>query len=285
MKPGAERGYGRGVHLATAAAGVVRRIRRNRGVARVARLGLVGRGAFYLILAYLSARVALGAGHRQANANGALTGVAGSVLGRLLLLAAAVGFTAFAVARLAGAYGDRRAGRLRRLSTAGQALVYLVLAAGTVSFLLGRHQTGSEQQQQAVTARLLALPAGRGLVAAAGLVVLGVCAWQIRVGLSADYRDTLDTARMPRPVRLLTAVAAPAGIVARAATFVPIGGFLVLAALRANPRQAKGLDALLLQLARSWWGTALVAAVSLGFLIFAAYSFIEAGYRQVQAGH
>lgn len=262
----------------------VRRVRDSRTLGRLARIGLLGRGVFYILLSYLASRVALHRGGRQANANGALMDVARTPAGGVLLAVAAAGFAAFGVVRLAGACGDRQTGRWRRLSTAGQGLVYVALAAATTSFLLGRHTTGSEQQQRQTTAGLLGLPVGRWLVALVGVVVLAVCCWQIRVALNLDYTDSLDTARMPRPVRLLTRVAGSVGIVARAATFAPIGGFFLLAAARANPRKAEGLDAILLRLTGSWAGSALVLAVALGFLIFAAYTFIEAGYRRVQAG-
>ena len=263
----------------------VQRLRESRGLDRAARLGLVGRGVFYLVLAYLCVRVALGVGGRQANANGALSAVASSGVGLALLVVAIVGFAAFAVTRLAGAYADRRTGPWRRLSTAGQALVYLALAAATTSFVLGQHKTGSEQQQRATTARVLELPGGRWIVAGVGVVVLAVCAWQFRVGLKCHYDDTLDTGRMGRALRALTKFVGSVGIIARAAAFIPVGIFLVVAAVTANPRESKGLDRLLLELTRQWWGRGVVLAVALGFLIFAVYTFLEARYREVQAGH
>jgi hypothetical protein len=66
----------------------------------VARLGLVARGLFYLLLAALALQLALDSGKTpgsaEANANGALTQVAGAPLGFALLAGAAVGFLAFA---------------------------------------------------------------------------------------------------------------------------------------------------------------------------------------------
>ncbi|MDQ6874933.1 MAG: DUF1206 domain-containing protein [Actinomycetota bacterium] len=85
-------------------------------------------------MAPLAINVASGHSRRgaQANANGALVQVARTSTGLILLGAVALGFAAFGVIRLAGAYGDRKHGRLRRLSTAGQAVLYLLMAAGTV---------------------------------------------------------------------------------------------------------------------------------------------------------
>ncbi len=265
----------------------MQRLRDSRLLRGAARAGLAGRGVFYLLLSALAVNLLLSPRGEtpQANANGALTEVARTGLGIVLLVAAAAGFTAFGVVRLAGAYADRRTGILRRVSTAGQALLYFLVAGVTVSFLLGRHSTGSEQQQRSNTARLLDLPAGRLGVAAIGLFLLGVCAWQVRVGLAGYYADSLETQKMSRAMRRVTALAAPIGIVARALGFAPIAGFLLVAAATADPRRSKGLDGLLLQLTGEPWGKGLVVLVAAGFLVFAGYSFLEAGYRQVDAGH
>ena len=122
----------------------VQRVRSSEFVRRLARLGLVARALFYLLLAYLAAAVAGGwaTDDRQANANGALTTVAQTSLGRVLLIAAAVGFFGFALARLSGALGDHRIGRFRRLTTAAQAAFYLAMAVTTMLFVLGRTSTG-----------------------------------------------------------------------------------------------------------------------------------------------
>lgn len=253
----------------------------------VARGGLAGRGLFYLLLTALAMNLASGHanGGPQANANGAFVQLARTPSGLALLGGVALGFAAFGVVRLAGAYGDRQHGRLRRLSTAGQALLYLLMAAGTVSFLLGRRSTGSEQQQRSATAHLLGLPAGRALVAVLGLVVLAVCGWQVRVGIRGYYADSLNTDRMPAPLRRATHILATVGILARALAFAPIGALLLLAAAQADPHQAKGLDGVLADLARTAWGRLLIWLVAAGFIVFAAYTFLEARYRRVDAGH
>ena len=93
----------------------------------------------YLLLAALAVALVLsGDAKRQANANGALSEVAGTALGAGLLIAAVLGFVAFGLLRLVGAATDQRPGRLRRLSTAGQGVVHVALAVATTAFLLGQ---------------------------------------------------------------------------------------------------------------------------------------------------
>jgi hypothetical protein len=248
----------------------------------VARLGLVARGLFYLLLAGLAAQLALGSrsGPAQANANGALTQVAGAPLGIALLAGAALGFLAFALVRVYGAITDGRHGGWRRLGTAGQGLIYVGMALVTASFLLGRRSTGSEQQQRSTAQSIIMWPFGRGLLVAAGLVVLAMCGWQLLVVARGDFADSLRNGRLHR----LTLMTARIGIPARALAVAPVGVFLVVAAVQADPQQAKGLDAVLLDTSRTPVGRVLVLLAAAGFVVFAVYSLLEARYRELASG-
>jgi hypothetical protein len=250
----------------------------------VARGGLVARSGFYLLLAYLVARVAIdgGSSGRQTNANGALTVIAKDPFGMAAIAASAVGFLLFGVVRIAGAVRDREAKRSQRLLTLAQGAFYIGLTWVPLSFVLGSRGTGSEQAQHSETAKALSWPGGRILVIAVGVVVIGVCVYQVRTALRQDFTDGLDLRSAPRWVCRMVEVAGTVGIVARALVFVPVGGFLIAAALLEDPRHAEGLDAELATLARhSWWGPAILGVVASGLVIFAAYSLLEARYRRV----
>jgi hypothetical protein len=158
------------------------------------------------------------------------------------------------------------------------------LAAATASFVSGRHGAGSEQQQRHTASTVLGLPGGRALLAVAGLAVLAVGCWQLVVAAKGKFEDTLHTEQMSTGVHRLTRLTARVGIPARALALSPVGAFLVLAAVRSNPQDAKGPDAVLLELAHTRWGQAVVVLIAAGFVVFAAYSFLEARYRQVSSG-
>ena len=95
----------RGHRLLDGARARADRIRSSFALDRLARLGLIARTVLYLLLSYLTVRVATGSGTggKQANANGALSEVARTPIGEALVVAAAVGFAAFAVARFVSA--------------------------------------------------------------------------------------------------------------------------------------------------------------------------------------
>ncbi len=267
-------------------ASVLRRMRGSGPLKVAARIGLATSAALYLALAALAANALTESARArpQANTNGVLSEVARSGLGLVLLAVAALGCAAFGLIRLAGAATDDREGALTRLGAAGQALIYLGMAASTVAFLLGRHGTGSEQQQRRTAGQVLGLPGGRALVVAVGLVVLAVCCWQLTVAVKGHFADTLHTEQMGADVHRTTTLLARVGIPARALAFVPVGVFLVIAGVQADPRKAKGLDGLLLDLTATAWGRVLVALMAVGFAVFSAYSFLEARYKQVSAG-
>ena len=267
------------------ATGRLRRLRDSTLLRWSARVGLVARAVFYLLLAGLAISLLVGpAAQGQANANGALRAVAQTPGGAVLLIGAVLGFAAYGVARLVGAATDGRQGRLRRLSTAGQGAVYLAFAAVTGSFLLGQENAGSEQQREQTAGHVLGLPGGRLLVVALGLVVLGVCLWQLIVAARGHFAESLRSEQMSRPVHQIVWLIARVGIAARALAYAPVGVFLILAGVRRAPQQAGGLDAVLLEITRTGWGRAPVMLVAAGFTVFAVYSLIEARYRQVAAG-
>jgi hypothetical protein len=148
-------------------------------------------------------------------------------------------------------------------------------------FLAGKHQTGSQQQQQKTTARLLSLPGGRWIVVALGLIMIVVCGVQIRGALRRDFQDGLQLEGAPRLVRRLANGAGAIGITARSLVFMPIGIFLIVAAIQYNPNHSYGTDAELLRLSGHSWGVAILAAVSAGLAVFVVFSCIETRYRNV----
>lgn len=249
-----------------------------------ARTGYVARAVFYLLLAGLVARTAYdgGTAGRQTNAHGALSVIAQTWPGKAAIAASALGFALLGIERLAGSLRDRGAQWHRRAVTALQGVFYMAVSWVPLSFLLGNSQTGSEQAQHKETASILRWPAGREIVVAAGLVVVIVCGVQIRMAVTQQFTDGLSLQRAPRWIRRFAETAGTVGIAARGIIYLPVGVFLIVAAAQAEPRRAKGLDAELALLARqSWWGPALLGLVSLGLLVLAAYSSVEARYRRL----
>jgi hypothetical protein len=258
-----------------------------------ARIGYVARGAFYAVLTYLTVRIGTlsgpsahagrsgGSGGRPANANGALSLLAESLLGKIALCIAALGFLLLAGVRLHAAWRDHESGKLRRLSVAGQGALYLGLTSVPISYLAGNRSTGTERQQRKETAELLGIPGGAVIVGLIGAAIILVCGWQIRGVYKQDFTDGMDLSQSPPWMHRLVRLTGTIGITGRALVFVPIGIWLIVTAFTFNPHNSRGLDSELLLIAGRSWGLALLGCIAVALGVFAGYSFLEARYRQV----
>lgn len=267
--------------VAAQARAVARRIDRSRTAEWIARTGLAARSGFYLVLAYLALRIAFlsPSDAAAANAHGALATIASSVIGKVAIVAAVVGFVGFGLARLSAAFRDPDCNRWQRAGTAIHGLFYLALTYVPLSFLVGNRSAGSERQQQERTAQLLGFPGGQVLVVGIGLVVIGVCIWQVRKAFTDDHRDDLKLRGTSAVTKKLVQILGVIGTAARAMVFLPIGGFLVVAGIRYDPRDSHGLDGELLALAGHLWGVVVIVVAAAGLLAFAAYAALEARFR------
>jgi hypothetical protein len=251
----------------------------------LARAGYLARGAIYILVGILAFRIAEGVGSEPASQQGALRTVADQTFGHALLLLLAVGLGGYAVFRLAQAcVGETpEAGRqtaFQRIGALASALAYAAFCAITVTFLLGSSSSGGQHSPQKTAAGVLGWPAGRELVAAAGLIFLGVGAGQVYLALSRKFLEQSHTAQMSRAVRRAFTTVGIVGLLARAVAFGLIGLFVVKAAIDYDPHQAVGLDGALGRLS-STWGAPAVIVVACGLIAFGVYSVADARYRKV----
>lgn len=257
-----------------------------RAVELLGRVGLVGYGLVHVLIGVIAAHLAL-TGGGQPDQQGALTGLAGSTVGFVALAVVVVGLVAFALWQgLAAATGFRWTSgstRFRKRVGAGAKTV-AVLAVAVVGIRVlttGSSGASSSAGSEGVTAGLLTLPAGRLLVAAVGLVVLVVAVLMGYTGFARTFSDDLDHDRLPDRLRRPVEVLGVVGHVARAIAFAIVGVLFGVAALRADPRTAGGLDQALATLAAQPFGPVLLFAVGAGFAAFGLYTFAEARARRI----
>jgi hypothetical protein len=266
--------------------GTARRRRASRaeqGLSIAGRVGLAGRTGFYVILTALTVRIALLGGHagQEADAHGALAIVSRPLLGKVAIGAVAAGFFLLGVGRLVGAWQEHEEQTSKRVLTTVQGVFYMFLSSVPAAYLAGNSQTGSQGQQQRDTAEVLGLPGGRAILLVAGAIFILVCVQQIRGAVRRDFADGLDLTGAPRPVRSIAGKAGLVGITARALVFLPIGVFLIIAAIKVDPARSYGTDGELLSLSGHTWGLAVLAVVAAGLATFVVFSAIETRYRTV----
>ncbi|MFC5061765.1 DUF1206 domain-containing protein [Actinomycetospora atypica] len=255
-----------------------------RAVELLGRVGLVGYGLVHVLIGVIAVHVAV-AGGGQPDQQGALGSLLGNPVGVAVVVVLVVGLLAFALWQgMAAAAGFRWTSggvRFRKRVGAGAKTVAVLGVALAGARLLVGSGGSSSASSEAATGGLLALPAGRLLVVAVGVVVLVVAGATAYTGIARNFSDDLDYDRLPDHLRRPVEVLGVAGHVARALAFAVVGVLFGVAALADDATRAGGLDQALTALAAQPYGPLLLLAVALGFVAFGVYTFAEAWCRRI----
>lgn len=251
--------------------------------ARAARAGMAASGVLYLTVAWLTIQVADEAG-TAADTGGALRAIATAPFGRIALGALAAGFAGYAFWRfLVAALGEKiesseEVDWPKRLWYLARGGVYAALCFSTVSILVGADESrGSEERRSAAEA--MSWPAGRWLVGAVGLAVIGYGLGSAVRGVLRKFEKDLRTHEMSRRAREWLCRVGQLGWTARGAVFVLIGAFLVQAAVEVDPKESKGLDGALQEVATQPYGRYLLGVVAAGLAAYGVFQLVRARYR------
>jgi uncharacterized protein DUF1206 len=261
------------------------RVASSRPLEVLTRVGFVGYGLFYLVMAWLAVQLVIGHQPGETSQSGAFATLASHPAGRFLLIVVAVGLVAMSVWQLLLAAVGHRAeqGRSRtfeRLISLGRTVLYAFLAWTAYRVVTG-NPTSSAQQQQNATAGILAHPAGRALVVIAGLTVLAVGIGILVYGAKRKFERKLRTYRMSETARKAARRAGQVGYIAKGIAVGIIGLLLLDAALTRDPTKSRGLDAALRTVLQEPFGRLLLLAVAVGFAAAGVYCFVQARYRKV----
>jgi Domain of Unknown Function (DUF1206) len=240
-----------------------------------ARAGFVVSGLLHLILGYLAIRVALGGGG-TADQSGALATLSTTPGGSFTLWFVAGALLTMGLWRLVetvlGKASDRKpaGGVLDRAKAFGLAVVYLAFANSAFGFARGAGQSAGEQNMT-MSARLMQSAAGTLALIACGVSTVAVGIYHIHKGASRNFLDDLK-GRSGNLVRRLGMV----GYIGKGVVVAGAGALVVVAALRAEPKKATGLDGALKTLGAQPYGAALLIAAGLGIITYGLYSFAMA---------
>ncbi|HEY8668046.1 MAG TPA: DUF1206 domain-containing protein, partial [Tepidisphaeraceae bacterium] len=131
------------------------------------------------------------------------------------------------------------------------------------------------------TAKLMSFPAGIWLVAAIGIgvIIFGIVQLRLVFRRQLDRRLVLDG--MSPAIQRSIMIVCRFGVAARGVVFTLIGLFLVVAAIRANPDEARGIGQAMHALREEPYGQWLLGVVAAGLIAYGVYQFILACYRRV----
>jgi len=251
------------------------------------RVGLVAKGASYALVGILAIKLAADSGGTATSRQGALHTLAQQSFGKVLLIVLALGFAAYAVWRFAQAFfdknndGDGANGLAKRAGYFGRGAIYAGLTYSTIKILSGSAEQSQNQKAHKTAATLLSWPAGKWIVGAAGLVLIGVGLWNGYRALEKKFLKNWKTERMSASAQRWGTRSGAVGLLARMVVFGLIGIFVVKAAYEYDPSEAIGLDGALQKLASQTYGSWLLGLVAAGLLAYAVFCFFEARYREV----
>ncbi|MFC9587823.1 DUF1206 domain-containing protein [Streptomyces yangpuensis] len=264
------------------------RVADSRAMEVASRVGLCARGVIYVLVGLLAVRIGLGGGSdKEADRSGAVRTIGEQSYGQVLLWALVVGLAAMALWRFSeAAFGQATEGGdkwTRRLGSLGLAVFYLVICIGVVQTALvgGSGGTrGGDESSKDYTARVLEWPYGRVIVGVFGAVLAIVGVVLVVRSLMRKFEENLRTERMSRTTRRIVAALGIIGGVTCGVVAVATGLFVLLAAVRFDAGEAKGLDETLRSFADTPAGPVLLIAAAVGLLLFGLYSFCEARWRK-----
>lgn len=255
---------------------------------RLARCGFATRGVIYLLIGVLAGKAAIGAGGKTTDNTGALATLYQQPFGRFLTGIVAIGLFAYALWLFVEAALDPEGkGTAARgvVARAAFAIVGCAYAAlGVIAVRLVLHRGGGRSSDAATqdwTARLLKHPFGAALVVLIGLIVLGAAGFFFYQAVTARFRDELTMTGAYATERQWVEPLGRIGYAALGVVNTVIGLFLIIAALRHNAGEAKGLGGALSELTRQPYGAALLGVVAVGLIAYGVYSLVEARHRRL----
>jgi Domain of Unknown Function (DUF1206) len=262
-------------------------------IERWARFGHVARGVVYVLIGVLALMEALGTGGETTGPSGAVA-EAGQ-FSRLVLWLIVAGLAGYATWRFVEAIfdpahlGRSLRGLRKRTARFGSGLAYAALAGGVAwAAVQGRideaaASSSGDQQARSWSATLLDWPYGRWLLVAVGIGVVIAGIVQLYRAVAQTFKRYLRLTEMSPAEQRWTVRAGRFGIAARGFVFCLVGLFLVQAALRYDPTQARGFGGALAELQQRPFGPAFLGLVALGLVTFGIYSVVEARYRRIVA--
>src|SRR6266446_1951456 len=243
------------------------------------RMGYLVRGALYAVMGLLALGIALGIGGGQAtDLSGSLVFLIGNPLGKLVLIAFAIGLAAYSLWGFIRAIydplhrGSDASGYAARLGFLTSALSYAAIVIFALQILSGSNAASGDSTQKTI-ASILTHPAGGWVTALIGVVAIVVGLGQFLEAYRAGFAKDLKGAEMSSSERDVVVKLGRFGMFARGVIFLVIGWFLVQAGLHHDAGQVQGFGGAFLFLLGQPFGRVLLGIVALGFVALGLHSF------------
>jgi hypothetical protein len=241
---------------------------------RLTRLGFGVKGMLTVLVGVLALRHALGRGGQLTGQEGAIRTLLGQPFGRVAVIVLAAGLAAYALWMFVAAFidperkGTRLAGIAERVGFFVTGIGYALLAFGALRLLTGNGGSGAGLDELA--ASVLTPVVGRWLVGLVGATVMTAGLLQLRLGITAGFRENLRRDLSPL-LRQITIWSGRIGYMALGVLSLLVGASLVRVAVEYDPSQAGGWDVALGLLSTLGEGTLVLGAAAVGLILYGLY--------------
>jgi hypothetical protein len=217
-------------------------------------------------------------GGQTTDLSGSLVFLVSNPFGKLVLVVAAVGLTAYSLWGFTRAIydplhrGKDAGGYAARLGFVTSAVSYAAIVLLAVQILIGSGGSSGDSTQKTI-ASILTHPGGGWLTGIIGLVAIVVGLGQFLEAYRATFKEDLKGADMTATERDAAIGLGRFGMAARGVIFLVIGWFLVQAGLHHDAGQVQGFGGAFLFLLGQPFGRVVLGVVALGFVALGLHSF------------
>jgi type IV secretory pathway VirB2 component (pilin) len=252
----------------------------------VVRAGWAAKGVVYSLMGLLALSIARQQpAEEDASPEGALSVVLEQPFGRVLLAVLAVGlvlYSCWRVLTVALIRGSDVKDWLERIGYSFSAAFYAVLAVTAGRHALAGRDPERSSTVESLSSSVLGSTFGRVVVGAAGVIVIGVSLYFASKAVRRSFLENLTFEGASEGERHLVTTSGVVGWAGRAVVTFLVGLFVTIAAVQADPSQARGFDQSLRTVASSSWGTSVVLLAAVGLIVYGVYCLLSLRHRELE---
>ena len=268
------------------AANAVEDASNSRALVIAARAGFAVSGLLHLLIGFVAIQLALGTPGKAGPADqaGAVAQLAAQPQGLLLLWAGFAACVALALWQTSNAvfdYGQLEARKKvgKKLSAAGKAVVFAVIALTFAASASGSSQTGGQSTSD-FTVSIIKAPGGAVLLIAIGAAIAVAGLVFVVLGVKGSFKKDL---RLPSSgtARSVVTGLGVVGYIAEGVALFLVGLLFIISTVSANPQESTGLDGGLKALREQPYGVYMLTAVGAGLICYGLYLMVKAKFARM----